>query len=1102
MSVGASSTLAARDRNALGALLAELRQSAVEFRVTPDGLRCTAPPGVLGPDLLARIRDKRDELLHYLATAGIEATVALSAAQRGLWLHQRLAPRHSAYHIPLDVTLHGAARPLALRQALSNLVGRHEPLRTVYPAGQGRPAAHVLASRAVPLRLVDLTGLPADQRDRVAQALADAESRRAFDLATQPPMRAALLRTGPRQHRLLITRHHIASDGWSLRILAAEFAHTYRAAAAGVPPQLPALPWRYGDFARWQQRTSTAGNDPAVLRWRERLRGARTTVGIVDHRPSGGPPGASAARTLTRRVEPDLVSSIGRSARAADTTIFTLLAAALGLAVSSLTGGRDLVIGTPVSGRVRPETEPIIGTFATVLPLRLKLDPRHSLRTTLRHVHDAVAQALDDQQVPAETLAEALGRRRNGGYDLVFAFQNTPPARLDLADLQVSVNPSAPLAPKYPLAVTATPDAAGLTLLAEYDPDAVPHATVRQLLDRMITVLAGAADLDRAAPATADGPTGATLAGRFTAMVARSPDAVAVTDPDGHLSYQALAAWARRVAAALQAVDVGPDDRVAVLLPHGSPLVAALVGVVLAGAAYVPLDPDDPPARHESILDDAEVQAVLTGRAGRDELAWYPGPVLVLDDLPAAPPGAVPAPARHPDHLAYIVYTSGSTGTPKGVMISQRSLLALFDAAMPDFGFHHRDTWTMTHSAAFDFSAWELWGPLLHGARLVVVPREVARDPARLWQSIEREQVTVYNATPTALHALDAVPAAERAPATALRTVVLGGERCEPARLAPWITALHGAAPGLVNMYGITETTVHVTLRQLTRADAGASGSPIGRPLPGAEVHVLGPDGAPLPAGGDGELLVGGAGLARGYLNRPALTADRFRPHHAGPPDARLYRSGDHVARTDTGDLYFLGRLDRQVKIRGYRVEPDEVAAVLLTHPAVAAAAVVSEQADGRTVLVAYVVPAEAIAAPTPVELRRYLRARLPPYLVPARYLPVQRLPMTRNGKLDRAALHVAPPLGGDDEPSTDTERMVAALWSELLGVPRVGRHDDFFALGGDSLLVARLHARIPAVFGVEVSLRRVYEAFDVASLAELLDRLSTPLDLPDNGTV
>jgi amino acid adenylation domain-containing protein len=560
------------------------------------------------------------------------------------------------------------------------------------------------------------------------------------------------------------------------------------------------------------------------------------------------------------------------------------------------------------------------------------------------------------------------------------------------------------------------------------------------------------------------------------------------------VSYRELERRADRLGHRLQALGVGPDTLVALLAERSIETVVGMLGILKAGGAYLPIDPVYPEARRRLLLDDSGVRAVVA--AG--ETGWRPPPGVELVDAAAAPSpaGAGPPPvsAATPQNIAYVIYTSGSTGTPKGVAVPHDRAVRLFRSTEPWFGFGPGQTWAFFHSAAFDFSVWEIWGALLHGGRLVVVPYLTSRSPSDLRRLLAEERVTVLNQTPSAFRQLlQADLAADEGLDLALDTVVFGGEALDPASLAPWMDIRGHEAPRLVNMYGITETTVHVTYRPLTGADGLAAGSPIGKPIPDLSVHLTDRRLDPVPPPVPGELLVGGAGLARGYLGRPALTAERFVPDPFSPlPGARLYRSGDLARRTAAGELEYLGRIDRQVKVRGFRIELGEVEATLAAFPGLRGAAVVA-RADGagEPALAAYVVP-EGDGPVAPAELLAYVRDRLPPYMVPRWVTPLDALPLTAHGKLDVAALPEPERARAGDEssyraPGGALERRLTELWADLLQVDRVGVDDNFFDLGGHSILMLELQRRLVGVVGREVPVVELFSHPTVASLARFL---------------
>ncbi|HSF41611.1 MAG TPA: amino acid adenylation domain-containing protein, partial [Thermoanaerobaculia bacterium] len=1046
----------------------------------------------------------------------------LSFAQERLWFLDQLQPGGSVYNIPLALRLRGDLSWSALAASLDEVVARHEVLRTTFAVADGRPVQGVHPELRLALPVADLSGLPEDARTPEADRLAREEAARPFDLARGPLARTTLLRLGREHHVALFTLHHIVSDGWSMGVLVQEVGALYAAFLRGERPALPELPIQYADFALWQ-RQHLAGGVLAgqIAFWKEHLAGAPPVLDLPSDRPR--PP---VQRFRGARVSTFLPSDRlpGLAEPRPGTTPFMLLLAAFQTLLSRLSGQEDLVVGTPVAGRNRLETENLIGFFVNTLALRAGLggDPRFA--DALARVREVTVAAYAHEDLPFEKLVEELQPERSLAhapvFQVVLVLQNAPMESLELPGLTLEPLPVEPGTTKFDLTVSLHETPQGLLCFWEHDSDLFDESTIRRFQGSFAALLAAAladpaqrlselpllADAERQElllwnRARPTAPPALCLHELFALQAQARPTAVAVSFEDRELSYGELDERSGRLARRLRAAGVGPEVPVALCLERSPELVVALLAVLKAGGAYVPIDPAYPRDRQAYILADSGARVLLSERALAGGLSAVGVRTILLDepgeDLPAPQAGGLP-PGATPESLAYVIYTSGSTGRPKGVLVRHANVVRLFRETEPWFGFDERDVWTLFHSPAFDFSVWEIWGALLYGGRLVVVPWAVSRSPEDFHDLLRREGVTVLNQTPSAFRQLVAADAA-RGGELALRQVIFGGEALELQALRPWFERHGDERPRLVNMYGITETTVHVTWRPLTAADLAANGSPIGRAIPDLDLRVLDRSGQPVPVGVAGELCVGGAGLARGYLGRPELTAGRFVPDPFGEsPGARLYRSGDLVRYRASGDLEHLGRIDHQVKIRGFRIELGEIETALAAFPGVREAVVaVREDRRGDRTLAAWV----AAPAPRPAagELRAFLRERLPEYMVPATFVFLDALPLTANGKVDRRALP-APDEGrvareASAAPAAGIEREIAAVWQEVLGVERVGVDDNFFDLGGHSLRLVEVQTRLREALGRDVPVVELFRHPTVAALATYLEGKGTAAD-------
>ncbi|WP_316522805.1 non-ribosomal peptide synthetase [Kitasatospora brasiliensis] len=1059
-----------------------------------------------------------------ITRADREQPLRLSAGQQQMWFLNRLDPESAEYLVPLVLRLRGTLDAAALETAWNRIVARHEILRTRYTLLGVEPVQLVDEAAAVALPLTDLSGEPRRAREEVERAV-----RRGFDLAAEWPARAGLFRLAEDDHVLAVVFHHIACDAWSVNLFAAELGASYTAALQGADTGLPELDVQYADFAAWQREQL---DGPAMRKqltyWREQLADSEATELPTDRpRPEVR---STAGADVPLAFSAELAGKVRTLAEAHGTTPFAVLLTAFQVLVSRYTGRTDVNVGTVVSGRTRPELQRLIGYGINTLVMRARWADDPGFGELLDRARATVLDAFDHQEVPFARLVDELQPERDTSrtplHQVALTWHEERDGLLALPGLAVEPFEFADVTAKYDLLLQVEERKdGGLGGRLQYATALFDAATA----ERMAGHLAALLDAATAAPATPvsrlallgaeeravltgalDGhlpsePVRTTLHRRFEEWAARTPDAVAVVADGRELTFAEVNERANRLAHHLRSLGVGPEDLVGVCLERGAELVPTLLGVLKSGAGYLPMDPANPAERLGYILADSGAKVAVVHQATRGLLA----PVFtgeLVDAEVADGPTTDPEPLSGPENTVYVIYTSGSTGKPKGCVLTHANVLRLFDTTRPQFGFGPDDVWTMFHSYAFDFSVWEIWGAVLHGGRVVIVPSLTARDPELFLDLLAERRVTVLNQTPSAFAQLIRTEGRRTVPAElALRTVVFGGEALDFAALREWVERRGLGAPELVNMYGITETTVHTTHHRVGAADlASGAGNAIGHPLADLGIRLLDGNGELAPIGVPGEIHVAGPGVARGYLGRPELTAERFVPDPWGPAGSRLYRSGDLARRRPDGSLEFLGRIDTQVKIRGYRIELGEIAKVLQEHPGVKDGVVVArEDVPGDKRLVAYLVPAGA-DLPAAADLAGHCSAALPGYMVPTAFVALERIPLTVNGKLDQRALP-APDQGALGTaaayvaPRTPVEEQVAAVWSEVLGVERVGVEDGFFELGGDSIRAVALVGALRES-GFDLAVRDVFEHRTVARLAELIT--GRPAATADDRTV
>ncbi|WCN79523.1 non-ribosomal peptide synthetase [Micromonospora sp. LH3U1] len=1034
--------------------------------------------------------------------------VPTSYSQRRLWFLEQMEGGGHAWNIQAVLRLRGALDPELLQAAVNAVVRRHEALRTTFAAEDGDPVQVVWPWSGIELETVacDGGGDPADAADEWLSR----SWQRPFDIESGPLFRAALLRLGEDEHRLALGLHHLIADGWSLQVLYQEVIENYRRLCGGEDPLGDDLPIQYPDFAVWERENLT----PETLRlsldvWRQRLKGAGEATELPADRPrTAGTAGQGALLLAT--LPGDLVDDVRAFAAERGATVFMVLLAAFDTLLHRHSGQTDVMVGVPVAGRGQPGLDELIGCFVNTVVVRGDLDGDPTFEQLLVQVREVSLEAIQHQEVPLEWLVKELRPDRDGGRQTFFqtvlhvAEVSLNSIRLD--GLTVDVVRMDTQAPGVDLALTLVPTDSGLAAAWEYDATLFDaegiehlHARLRTLLEAAVTEpglrvsqlpMLGEAERDAlVAPGPAADPDPPLLHEVFARWAREQPDAVAVKTNEQTLTYAEVDAQANRLAAALRSHAVGPEIRVAICLPRTTEWIVALLAVFKSGGAYVPLDPEYPPARLEYMLTDSGAAALIGTGPLSEHLAH-------TCNLPLVPPDAhdndTPTTSNnpHPQNLAYVIYTSGSTGRPKGVQINHASLANMLAAQRARLPHGADDTVLQFCSPSFDASMFEIGLAVGAGASLVLGTRDDLVPGEPLAALMRRHEVTSWTAPPSAIAAMGA------AHVPSLRVVIGAGEVLTAGTIRHWT----GQAR-CFNLYGPTEATIWATGHEV-RASDGVGALPIGGAIPGYSALVLDEHLCPVPVNVVGELHVGGVGTARGYLGRPGLTAERFLPDpYSKEPGRRLYRTGDLARRRPDGTLVFVGRADDQIKVRGFRVEPGEIEAALTAHPGVRECAIVA-RADAHSVvgLTACVVRESDQPAVDDAELRDHLEGRLPAHFWPTRYHFLESLPFTSNGKADRAALTALiddaverAPIeeAGYVAPRTPLEEILAEIWQEVLDVPRIGVHDQFFEKGGHSLLAAQVIARVKAATGLEVSVRLLFEHRVLADLAEAIMELA-----------
>ncbi len=1085
----------------------------------------------------------------------------LSFGQQQLWLLSQLVADTPVYNECVTIYLPGTLTIAALEQSLNEIIRRHEAWRTTFPLLNGQPVQQIHSYRPIILPLVDLSDTPEGEREAIRQATAMA--RQPFDLVNGPLLRPLLVRLSHTDHRLFLSLHHIIFDGFSLyQVLLPELHALYEAClhgrdqsflaipsdnAAGVARSSPIhrggaqplgkegpydvdLPYQYADYALWQREWLQGQmlTDQLAF-WKKQLAGAPATLELPTDRPRPLVQtyrGAVCPFVLSR----DLTHAFKALCAREGATLYMGLVAAFQTLLYRYTRQDDMLVGTSIAAHRRKEFQGILGYFLNTVVLRISLAGNPTFRELLRRVREVVLATRDHEDVPFECVVKELQPERNPGQNPFFQVlltlvppQPALPSGWSLTQMDVEVG-----AAKFDLYLELDERPDALTGRFVYNTDLFDESSILRMVEhwqillegivadptRHITDLPLISDKERQQllvewnEEKPDAPKGQCLHQLFEIQVECAPDSLAVVFGEEQLTYDELNTRANQLAHHLQALGIGPDTLVGIALERSVEMIVGLLGILKAGGAYVPLDPAYPAERLAFMLSDAQAQVLLTRQELLSTVLDYQGHVVCLDtdwQQIAQESGENPESHITPACLAYVIYTSGSTGKPKGVMVTHANVIRLFTATDSSFHFDQRDVWTMFHSYAFDFSVWELWGALLHGGRLVLVSYLISRSPEEFYRLLCHENVTVLNQTPSAFYQLIwAEEASGAAQALTLRLIIFGGEALDFHKLRPWFERHGDQSTALVNMYGITETTVHVTCYRLSMSDLERPAqSVIGRPIADLQVYILDQQQQPAPIGIAGEMYVGGAGLARGYLHRPELTAQRFVPHpFSSQPGTRLYRTGDLARFLPDGSIEYLGRIDQQVKIRGFRIELGEIEAALNQHPTVQQSVVTVRDQQ----LVAYIVTDQPEISSkqtssneilnqntiSGADLRRFLQTRLPEYMVPATFVPLAALPLTTNGKIDRRALPAPDATRLTTQttfvaPTLPLHHQLVQIWQELLNTESIGIRDNFFDLGGHSLLATLMLNRVEQICGKKLPLATLFTEPTIEHLTNIL---------------
>ncbi|NEO15135.1 MAG: amino acid adenylation domain-containing protein [Moorea sp. SIO3F7] len=1087
-----------------------------------EKLLCRVNKGTITPALRQQIAERQAEIIVFLQQNGqgyntnyppIKAIprdqkLPLSFSQERLWFIDQLEGSKAPYieHGALQIT--GNLNVLALEQALSEIINRHEVLRTSFSTINGKPIQVIDSDSTININVVDLQQYPEPERETILKQEVQREATTPFDLEVAPLIRCKLWQLDSSEYVLVLTMHHIVSDGWSMGILIEELSSLYQAFCVGAPSPLPELPIQYADFALWQRQWLSGEILETQLNyWKQKLEGAPKLLQLATDYPRPTAP-TYQGRTESFSLNTELTQKLQTLSRDSGTTLFMTLLAAFGTLLYRYSGQEDILIGTPIANRNRREIEPLIGFFVNTLVLRTHFDDNPSFSQLLKQVRETTLNAYEHQDVPFEQVVSALQPQRSLShsplFQVMFVLQNAPMGKLELPGLSLSQFNQHSTTSKFDLTLSMTETELGLVGTWEYNTDLFDRSTIKRMATHFQNLLSAIVDNPQLSvgelpllsaeerhqllvewnDTASEYPKEKCIHQLVEEQVEKTPDAVAVVFEEEQLTYHQLNQRANQLAHHLLSMGVGPEVLVGICVERSVQMVVGLLGILKAGGAYVPLDPNYPSERLSYMLEDSGVEVLLTQQSLVESLPSHNTQMVYLD----SEWGAIEEYSQDnlevgvdSDNLAYVIYTSGSTGKPKGVQINHKALVNFIESMQQKPGLESTDIFISVTTLSFDIAGLELYLPLITGARLVVISREIATDGMLLAQSLDNYQVTTMQATPATWRLL--LTAGWKG--NKQLKILCGGEALD----IILAKELLKTSKQVWNLYGPTEATIWSAVALVDNQFSG-SFVPIGFAINNTQIYILDRHLQPVPIGVPGELYIGGDGLARGYLNRPELTSEKFITNpFCNSKSERLYKTGDLARYLPDGNIEFLGRIDNQVKIRGFRIELGEIESVLNTHPQIQQTVVIArEDLPGNKRLVAYIVVEESLSTN---QLREFLKQKLPDYMVPSAFVTLDTLPLTPNGKVDRKSLPAPDGVFSRVEeyvaPRTTIELQLTQIWSEVLNLTSVGVQDNFFELGGHSLLAVRLMSKIQQQFQINLPLATLFQSPTIEQLASLL---------------